>query len=64
LRFIHIGEVVEEVLPELQRQPFFLRFTGYLREQCSIGPDVTRLDRVASADGNVTTYPRRPSDRN
>ena len=48
LRFIHIGEVVEEVLPDLQKQPFFLRFTGYLREQCSIGPEVTRLDRVAS----------------
>jgi len=47
-RFIHIGEFVEEVLPDLQKQPFFLRFTGHLREQCSIGPDVTRLDRVAS----------------
>ena len=47
-RFIHIGEFVEEVLPDLQKQPFFLRFTGHLRELCSIGPDVTRLDRVAS----------------
>src|SRR5258708_1667104 len=27
LRFIHIGEVVEEVLPDLQKQPFFLPFT-------------------------------------
>jgi hypothetical protein len=48
LRFIHIGEVVEEVLPDLQKQPFFLRFTKLLKEQCSIGPDLTRLDRVAS----------------
>jgi hypothetical protein len=47
-RFIHIGEFVEEVLPDLQKQPFFLHFTGHLRKQCSIGPDVTRLDRVAS----------------
>ena len=44
LRFIHIGEVVEEVLPDLQKQPFFLR--------------------VTAAGGNVTTYPRRPLDRN
>jgi hypothetical protein len=40
LRFIHIGEVVQEVLTDLQKQPFFLRFTGYLKEQCSIGPDL------------------------
>lgn len=48
LRFIHIGEVVEEVLLDLQKQPFFLHFTGHLKEQCSIGPNVARLDRVAS----------------
>ena len=47
-RFIHIGEVVEEVLPDLQRQPFFRHFTEYLSGQCSAGPEVTRLDRVAS----------------
>jgi hypothetical protein len=47
-RFIHIGEVVEEVLPDLQKQSFFQHFTGYLRERCSVGPEVTRLDRVAS----------------
>src|SRR6516164_6032955 len=46
-RFIHIGEVVEDVLPDLQQQPFFLHFTGYLREHCSSGPDVTRLNKVA-----------------
>ncbi len=27
-RFIHIGEVVEEVLPDLQKQSFFQHFTG------------------------------------
>lgn len=47
-RFIHIGEVVEEVLPDLQQESFFKQFTGYLRERCSVGPEVTRLDRVAS----------------
>ena len=47
-RFIHIGEVVEEVLPDLQQQSFFQHFTGYLRERCSVGPEVTRLERVAS----------------
>jgi quinol monooxygenase YgiN len=47
-RFIHVGEVVEEVLPDLQRQPFFQRLTEYLPGQCSAGPEVTRLDRVAS----------------
>ena len=47
-RFIHIGEVLEQVLPELQKQPFFQRFTEYLPGQCSAGPEVTRLDRVAS----------------
>jgi hypothetical protein len=55
LRFIHIGEVVEEVLPDLQKQPFFPRFTGYLKEQCSIGPDVTRLALVASTVAQEAT---------
>jgi len=50
LRFIHIGEFVEEVLPDLEKQPFFLRFTARLKEQCAIGPDVTRLDPVASTN--------------
>ena len=30
--------------------PFFLRFTAGLKEQCGIGPDVTRLDPVASTN--------------
>jgi hypothetical protein len=47
-RFIHIGELVEEALPDLQKQPFFWHFTEYLPGRCCIGPEVTRLDRVAS----------------
>jgi hypothetical protein len=47
-RFIHIGEILEEVPPDLQKQPFFRHFTEYLPRQCSVGPEVTRLDRVAS----------------
>jgi hypothetical protein len=64
--------VVEEVIPDLQKQSFFLDFTGYLREQCSTGPEVTRLDRVASTAAHQaatpeaiwTTYPQRRLDRN
>lgn len=48
LRFTHFGEVVEEATHDLQQQPFFLHFTAYLREKCSSGPEVTRLNRVAS----------------
>ena len=47
-RFIHIGELVEEALPDLQKQPFFRHFTEYLPRQCSVGPEVTRLERVVS----------------
>ena len=47
-RFIHIGELVEEALPDLQKQPFFRHFTECLKRRCSVGPEVTRLDRVAS----------------
>jgi hypothetical protein len=47
-RFIHIGEIVEEALSDLQKQLFFLHFTEYLPGQCSVGPEVSRLDRVAS----------------
>ena len=36
-RFIHIGEVVDEVLPDLQKQPFF----GSSRNIC---PDSAPLD--------------------
>jgi hypothetical protein len=47
-QFIHIGELVEEAIPGLQVQPFFQHFTKYLPGQCSVGPEVNRLDRVAS----------------
>src|SRR5258708_38623419 len=50
-RFIHIGEVVEEVIPDLQKQSFFQHFT------CSAGPEVTRLDRVASTAAQPAAAP-------
>jgi hypothetical protein len=56
-RFIHIGEVVEEVIPDLQKQSFFRHFTEYVREQCSAGPEVTRLDRVASTAAQSPAAP-------
>jgi hypothetical protein len=48
LHFTHIAEVVEDVLPDLQKKSFFLPFTGYLRERCTTGPDGMRLNQVAS----------------
>jgi hypothetical protein len=54
-RFIHIGELVEAALSDLQKQPFFLHFTEYLPGQCSVGPEVTRLDRVASTAAVVSS---------
>jgi hypothetical protein len=48
LRFIHIGEIAENVVPSLQEESFMQHFTAYLRERCCVGPEVTRLDRVAS----------------
>lgn len=56
-RFIHIGEIVEEVLPDLQKQSFFQHFTGYLQERCSVGPEVIRLDRVASTAAEPAAAP-------
>lgn len=47
--FVHVGEFLEEELPSLQAEPFFKRFTAFLRERCAKGPDVTVLDRVAAA---------------
>jgi hypothetical protein len=47
--FVHIAELVEEVVPALQAEPFFSRFTSFLRQRCAKGPDVTELARVASA---------------
>src|SRR5258708_3307449 len=45
-RFLHIGEFVEEALPSFQTEPFFIRFTTYLRERCAAGPEVSGLDQV------------------
>ena len=54
-RFTHIGELVEEAIPDLQKQAFFRHFTDYLPGQCSVGPEVTRLDRVASTVAQPVT---------
>lgn len=48
-RFTHVGDLVEQVLPDLQAQPFFTRFSAFLRERCETGPDVTWIVTVASA---------------
>ncbi|MGA8594884.1 MAG: hypothetical protein WB676_09085 [Bryobacteraceae bacterium] len=48
-RFVHVGEIVEEVLEDFQTRPFFRRFSEFLRENCASGPEVTLLSRAASA---------------
>ena len=47
--FIQIGELVESAAASLQTEPFFPRFTAFLRERCATGPEVTALTRVATA---------------
>lgn len=46
--FVHIGQFDPDRVAELQRQPFFGAFTGFLRERCATGPAVTPLAPVAS----------------
>lgn len=48
-RFMHVGSIAADRLPDLQAQPFFGAFTAFLRERCAHGPEVTWLDEVASA---------------
>jgi hypothetical protein len=43
-----IGDLAAEAVPRLQGEPFFARFTGYLRERCQVSPEVTLLAPVAS----------------
>ena len=47
-RFVHVGEIVEDVVPTLQAATFFKRFTTYLRERCAVGPEALDLNPVAS----------------
>jgi hypothetical protein len=47
-QFIHIGAFDPDRLPDLQAQPFFGQFAGFLRDRCERGPDVTWLAEVAS----------------
>jgi len=58
-RYVHVGELVADVVPALQREPFFQRFTAYLRERCVTGPDVTPLQPVASTT-TISRSTRRP----
>jgi hypothetical protein len=48
-QFVHVGEIVEEALEDLQATPFFRKFSQFLRERCAHGPEVMLLSRVASA---------------
>ena len=59
-RFTHFGELVDEVNDDLPKQPFFLRFTGYLREKCSSGPEVCRLNCVASTALEASIVEEKP----
>lgn len=47
-RFVHIGDFSADAVPGLQAEEFFRRFTGFLRERCASGPQVTALSQVAS----------------
>jgi hypothetical protein len=46
--FVHVGDFAAETVPGLQTEAFFGRFTGFLRERCRVGPEVTLLTKVAS----------------
>jgi predicted RecB family nuclease len=48
-RFVHVAELVQDVVPDFQTRPFFRVFSEFLREQCESGPRVSSLDRIASA---------------
>lgn len=47
-RFVHVGEIVEEVIEDFQAALFFRKFSRFLRGSCASGPHVTLLSRVAS----------------
>lgn len=46
--FIHIGELVEEAVSDLQSQPFFHTFSQFLHAHCEHPPIASALTRVAS----------------
>ncbi|MGA7241896.1 MAG: hypothetical protein WBX19_01885 [Terracidiphilus sp.] len=48
--FVHVGELVEEVVSDLQSQPFFRSFSHFLHGQCEYPPVATQLTRVASTN--------------
>ncbi len=47
-QFTHLGIIAADRLADLQAQPFFGDFAGFLRAHCVRGPEVTWLDQVAS----------------
>ena len=34
-RFVHVGEIVEDVVADFQATPFFRKFSQFLRESCA-----------------------------
>ena len=47
-RFTHVGAFEDGRTAELQAQPWFGRFTAFLRTCCASGPDVSMLEKVAT----------------
>jgi hypothetical protein len=47
--FLHVGELVEDTIADLQSQPFFQKFSAYLRSHCDNPPKAKFFKRVASA---------------
>ena len=47
-RFTHLGSFDADLVPAMQKQPFFQKFTAYLREAAIGGPDVQRVGPVVS----------------
>lgn len=59
-RFTHFAELNDEVNDAIPKQPFFQRFTGYLGEKCSSGPEVIRLNCLASTAPEASIYEEKP----
>lgn len=57
-RFVHVGEIVEEVIEDFQSTLFFQKFSRFLRESCAGGPEVTLLSRVASTGWHTARIAR------
>jgi hypothetical protein len=62
--FTHFGELVSDVVADLQTKPFFREFSVYLRERCSLGPEATSLEPVASTTSNPVIFKASNKDVN